>query len=163
MGPLAMVSPVKGKARAFLSSGGSRRSSMHFVSRSQGASRGSRRRWCGRDGCGGGAAVCGGAGSGGGGVAARFRSASRLGHWGWVRTARMGWVRTRSRIWGAEGVGENPEKINPFQPNPTRFASKHILSQPVCPVNPLTTIQTTPQNNSTQKLQILSDPLAGLV
>ena len=66
---------------------------MHFVSRSQGASRGSRRRWCGRDGCGGGAAVCGGAGSGGRGVAARFRSASRLG---------LGEN-------GADGLGENPQ------------------------------------------------------
>jgi len=61
-----------------------------------------------------------------------------------------------------EGVGENPEKMNPFQSNPTRFASKLIPSQPICPVNPLTSIQIIPQNNPTPKLQILSDPLAGL-
>jgi len=60
-------------------------------------------------------------------------------------------------------VGENPEKINPFQPNPTRFASKPIPFQPIYPLNPLTPIQSIPQNNPTQKLQILSDPLAGLL
>ena len=60
-------------------------------------------------------------------------------------------------------MGENPEKINPFQPNPTRFVSKPIPFQPIYPLNPLTPIQTIPQNNPTQKLQILSDPLAGLI
>ena len=74
-----------------------------------------------------------------------------------------------ARSWGGlglgetEGVGENPEKINPFQPNPTRFASKPIPFQPIYPLNPLTPIQTIPQNNPTQKLQILSDPLASLL
>jgi hypothetical protein len=53
-------------------------------------------------------------------------------------------------------------KNNPFQPNPIRFASKPIPFQPIYPINPLTPIQTIPQNNPTQKIQILSDPLADL-
>ena len=77
---------------------------------------------------------------GGGGAAAR--SGGRLG------------------LGETEGVGENPGKMNPFQPNP--FASKPIPSRPICHVNLLTLIQTIPRNNTTQKLQILSNLLAGL-
>ena len=72
------------------------------------------------------------------------------------------WAESADGLVETEGVGENPEKMNPFQSNPTRFASKLIPSQPICPVNPLTLIQIIPHNNTTQKLQILSDPLAGL-
>ena len=60
----------------------------------------------------------------------------------------------RCRSWKARSSSAAVKgcPVNPFQPNTTRFASKHIPYQLICPVNPLTHIQTIPNNNLTQKL-----------